>query len=231
MNDCQYRKSIPVSRINSHLYNYCSNNPIKYVDPTGLTITIPNVFEAIKNLYAIQKSTRDAPMYQYEAGGNYNLSGKGKSWCNQSTFDVMIATGFNTTGVFESKGRYNTTANQAAINLEKLALDFENSGILEVSPKQAQLLANIGVTVVAAWNGGDQKGHMSTVMSEFMTDLKYSDDEGPILSNIGGKVGIMTTKDGFWRVKTDDGWKKSVKFYIDTNQFVIYDISDVLKEF
>lgn len=170
-------------------------------------------------------------MYQYEAGGNFKLPGPGKSWCNQSTFDVMISTGFNTDGVFEAKGRYNTTANQASTNLDNLSKDSKISGICKVSPKVAQKLANLGITVVAAWNGENQKGHMSTVVPESTTDLKYSEENGPVISNIGGTVGIMSTKQGFGRAEKKSGWKNSVSFYVDINQFVKFDTSNVLQEF
>ena len=204
---------------------------MKYVDPDGNDIIVPNVTQAIKNLASIQGSTRDAAMYQYEAGGNFNLPGSGKSWCNQSTFDVMISTGFNTNGVFEAKGRYNTTANQASVNLDNLSKDSKTSGICKVSPKVAQKLANLGITVVAAWNGENQKGHMSTVVPESTTDLKYSEENGPVISNIGGSVGVMSTKQGFWRAEKKNGWKNSVSFYVDVNQFVKFDTSNVLQEF
>lgn len=170
-------------------------------------------------------------MYQYGAGGNYNLPGPEKSWCNQSSFDVMIATGFNTNGVFAPKGRYDTTANQAATNLENLANDSKNSGIYEVSPDVAQGLANLGVTVVGAWSGGSQKGHLATVVPESSTTLRYSEADGPVLSNVGASIGVMSTKDGFKRADKAGGWKNNVKFYVDSNQFVRFDTANVLKEF
>ena len=212
----------------------------KYLD---FTIHISNYLQAIENLSTVQKLTRDASMYQYGAGGNYNLISPTKSWCNQSTFDIMEATGFHTKGLYvdtgKYRGRYNTNANYAAKQLNEMSKEPLQTGILRVTPKSAQFLANYGLTVVAGfedtdaskWGGEKNTGHLSTVVSESKTTLRYSEEAGPIISNVGSTVGVMTTQEGFWRADLyEGGWKENVNFYVDLNQTLIFDISNVAKD-
>lgn len=88
MNACQYRKSIPVSRINSHLYNYCSNNPIKYVDPNGFAHFGKRPMKIFHNYWGIFASNpidniantelcHEQLFYDDEKGGNLGFSWDG----------------------------------------------------------------------------------------------------------------------------------------------------------
>lgn len=87
--------------------------------------------------------------------------------------------------------------------------------IIEISPKRAQKLANIGITVVAAKKVENGIGHVATVASGF----EFNADKGPVMANVGGsdKQGLKTAADAFRGTYYADG---KVKFYFSLKDFV-----------
>ncbi len=78
-------------------------------------------------LRQIQDLTQEQAIYRPGNRGNADsLSVEDDStWCNQSSYDIMEATGVHMEAMYEQGnpytkgGRYNTTANQMAQNIEK----------------------------------------------------------------------------------------------------------------
>lgn len=83
----------------------------------------------------------------------------------------------------DSKGRP-LTANQIAQNLKG------SNQYREVSPSDAQKLANSGVPVIAAEYNPDGHGHVASVRLSGVTGDSPIGRSGPLLNNIGVTVGI-----------------------------------------
>ncbi len=165
-----------------------------------------------KNLKDIQEAVIRANIYQPGGPGNYNTGTSSDTWCNQSTFDVAESTGVHMADAYEGRPtRYETSANAAAVNLAVAAKNPE-SPITAVSPKEAQFLADNGITVIVAWeNTKAPHGHLSTVAGSIGA---YDPLKGPRIANVGSVNGWKYTNEGF-----RDAWaNKEVKFYYDRKQ-------------
>jgi hypothetical protein len=178
------------------------------------------ISSTVRNLLEAQKIVLDYLPYRKGGGGPPHLllpPGSKTTYCSTSTFDVLEATGFHTEGLYNTKDitahQIDTTANQASEHLVKMA---EGGKIIKIKAEEAQKLANIGYTVVAAWYNSDGHGHLSTVRPWYDDD--YDDSRGPFLANVGWQTGKMFafTTDAF-------GKDKDVKFYYDPNQSFIFD--------
>ena len=159
-----------------------------------------------------QDRVRNAAMYQPGAKGNYNnISG---TWCNQSTYDILDATGADPNQFIDGSGhdRWNTTATQAASAMQNNA---SAGRIVEVNAETAQMLANEGSTVVVA---GD--GHLSTIRP---SDAAYNPSKGPYISNVGER-NWLTTVAGAWHNVNN------VHFYYNPNQTFGYDPSSLARD-
>jgi RHS repeat-associated protein len=198
------------SPVNLVTYHYGANNPLKYVDPTGedtkdigygkyvdtssgriIKTTIGN---RIENLMTVQDSTRTNPIYQINAGGPFHRNpSDGLVWCNQGAFDVAEATGVNISALLGNESRWDTNANEAsrgmAANARSFVTQLVREGIrapgaqlIEVNAKNAQSLANIGFTVVSAWENVGGIGHLGTVRPD---TRDFNSNRGPLISNIG----------------------------------------------
>jgi len=200
-------------------YAYVSNNPVKYVDPTGKVDVYYGYSWTSANRvggqYVTQNTARDADMYQQGGGGPYSLNvGPYTTWCNQATFDIAEKTGFDTTDMYGGKDRGFVTANDAARNLS-LTQASTYSELLEVSGGQAQALADKGYTVIAAWenkNGGS--GHIATVRAY----EEYTDEDGPTVSNVGQWNSILSVRDAFAVKEGGASSMDDIKYYYDPNQ-------------
>ena len=99
-------------------------------------------------------------------------------------------------------------------NLMKAALD-PNSSIVEITPQQAQALANQGYTVVGSWKNQKPKGsgHIATVEAGH----EYNSETGPYFGNVGDAdfTGTNKTAVEAFGAKNFD----SIKYYYDKDQF------------
>ena len=226
-------------------YSYTSNNPVKYVDPTGgegkeavrgglqnqstsrfvgayLHPTRPGT------LSYVQKSVREADMYQRGAGGNFDRPAKGRTWCNQSTFDVTEAMGADISAMTGSESRWNTTADEAARNLDSQEPVHMSRPLSKVDGKEAQSLANAGYVVIAAWENPDEgSGHLATVLS----GGSYSESGGPEVSNVGRHSGTGSAS-RYFGVGQEGGASSlgDIKYYYDPKQSFKYDFSKIAQD-
>ena len=155
--------------INLSLYCYTHNNPVRYVDPDG-NATALNVGEmSLLDRYESQKKVMNDPEYVQGAGGHLNATNPLNTWCNQSTFDVIIGTGGDISKYVIAGGRNNTRANDS---VDAMNASAAKGNLKIIDGRTAQKMANEGYTVVAGWkntavddNGRPYSGHVATVAS------------------------------------------------------------------
>jgi RHS repeat-associated protein len=228
-------------RDGNNWFAYVNNDPVNYIDLWGLQ-DLPITY-AMK-LAILQRITRDADMYQMGGGGRYPRTGgtdADSTFCNQATFDIAIATGFNQDALFQNiisdalnirVSRDSVNANTAARNL---AYASTQGTVTQVSGGRAQELADRGYTVIAAWeNPSGQSGHLATVAPNISLSINsyfpgipnvvnYPDNYIPLLSNVGANNGIMPTNEAFRKNTTP------IYYYDPNQQFDNFDSSDVAK--
>ena len=148
----------------------------------------------------------------YKAGSRTKYKA-GDTFCNFATYATNkdFAPGLNK-AMFDkgdTTGDW-TCANHAAKNLAMAAAD-PNSSIKEVTPKQAQALANRGYAVVGE-HITEPHGHLATVR----VGGKFSKEHGPVINNIG--AASRTGSD----VLADKAFvgDAPVHYYYDSNQFI-----------
>jgi hypothetical protein len=171
-------------------------------------------------------------MYLPGMGGRFPISLMRKgmlspetTFCNQAAFDTANALGFNRQALYGNGSRDDFNANGAARNLASAA----SSGLIqEITGEQAQAMANEGYVVIAAWEKVDGIGHLATVRP--ITDgTLYNNDAGPLLSNVGSDIGILSTSDVFRNVYKNLDTRGQIHFYYDRNQEFNYDLTDVAR--
>ncbi len=254
----------------SDWFAYTANNPMSYVDPTGLYSS--DFYEAISqaspeeqaelsrqyqeiaeetdpaavrdvvdqavgkaaeataeahraNLEEAQNLARENPRYKPGAGGPYNLPGKGKTWCNQATYDICEATGVNLNLLTGGLWRMNAGANWATKFMERMndpKMNWQSvfGSLEQLSDLEAQAKANEGRTVIAAWFDKKGMSHMATVRPD---DLPFDSSLGPRISNVGAVVGVMYALQAFGRAES----LSDVKYYHDPAQTFTYRRSEV----
>ena len=125
--------------------------------------------------------------------------------CNLVTLLIAEATGFDTNFLLEpntfneSARRSNTNANQMTQNL---AIAAAEGRIMEINGGLAQTFANMGFTVIAAWeNPTGRSGHIATVSPTLDTSVLYNyfypNDHIPQISNVGSSNGILPAPQAF----------------------------------
>ncbi len=134
-----------------------------------------------------QKELIEDERYQQGSEGPNNYLGATSetTWCNKATEKITFETSYELSMALRNKGdKYweNTNANDMFDNLVKAAGN-PNSHIIEITPEQAQNLANKGYTVVGSWKNDkhNQSGHIATVEPGH----EYEPDRGPYFGNVG----------------------------------------------
>ena len=215
-------------RDGNNWFAYVNNDPVNWVDRWGLEPTL-----AARNLSYVQYLVMVAPMYQHGGGGRYPITGTPIGgdyyYCNQATFDIATATGFNIDALFgpnslNKNDRDNTNANQATQNLVEAA---KQGIVIKIPGGVAQYYADQGYTVIAAWENPNSKvsGHLATVSPNYFpsgyTNVMYPISYDPYIAQVGASPhGITNASDAFKN--------NTPGYYIDPNQNLnTFDISGV----
>lgn len=142
--------------------------------------------------YALVKAQDDAranPAYRPRG-----LPGKETTFCNQATCFIANRTGIPQGPLNDSRG-IPLLANQQASELER-----PDSGFRQVSPTEAQSLANQGTTVIAVQPHSGH-GHIATVRpdSTYFANYEVKDPNGsgPLMNHIGSRIGIFHESGAF----------------------------------
>ena len=100
--------------------------------------------------------------------------------------------------------------------------------VKSISAENAQKLANDGFIVVAAWlNPSGGSGHLTTVRPD---EADFNEKYGPLVSQIGGSVSVMSTRDAFGVGTSQPNTAESmddIKYYYYPNQEFSYDPSQL----
>jgi len=141
------------------------------------------------------------PKYQ---PGVPRWDGTPATWCNEAANAVLVELGYDTKPILEAKGIGWTGATAMYINASRLAA-VSGSPVHEVSARQAQAMANIGIPVLAAAKNPDP-GKSSHVGIVYPTDDKWNPKAGPLIGQAGAKVthGIRSAYESFvkWGLST-----------------------------
>ncbi len=127
--------------------------------------------------------------------GYPNANGKPVTWCNEAANAVLVELGFDTRPILEPRGigwTYSTRMVENAIRCAAAG----GCGVFEVSTRQAQAWADIGVPVLAAANDpkGKQPGHLGIVCP---TDQLWNPKAGPWIGQAGAVNGFRSAFDSF----------------------------------
>jgi RHS repeat-associated protein len=200
-----------------NMYAYVLNNPTTNNDPNGelcvlgLTIfgshfggtcadylpprTVPPpdppegaVGTPTYNLITAQDQARANPAFQPKPR-------TGESHCNQATCSIASQTG-SPTGPLQNSHGVPLIANQQIQNL------VQSGQYRQVSPAEAQALANQGVPVFAGQPHAGH-GHIATVRpnNTYFAPYENADPQGsgPMINNIGRDVGIVPQSGAFYQ--------------------------------
>ncbi len=125
--------------------------------------------------------------------------GKPTTWCNEAANAVLVEMGFDTKPILDPKGIGWTGATMMYDNSCGVALTG-GAGVYEVSPRQAQAWANLGVPVLAAARRViDDKKHSSHVGIVAPSDTKWSPAAGAWIGQAGSTLthGFRSAFDSF----------------------------------
>jgi len=120
---------------------------------------------------------------------------KTTTWCNEAANAVLVELGFDTRPILDPKGIGWTYSTAMVANAIRCAA-VGGCGVFEVSSRQAQAWANIGVPVLAAANDptGKQPGHLGIVSP---TEDAWNPQAGPWIGQAGAVNGFRSAYDSF----------------------------------
>jgi RHS repeat-associated protein len=197
-----------------NLYEYGRNNPLSNVDPDGHDFwdKLNNVIHGNgwkdtppppppappvppaaatpgtpqNNLINAQDAARGNPNFQ--PTGVPGQPGR-TTHCNQATCAIVRGVGGSTNGLVDAQGNPNL-ANTDARTLA-------NSPDYQVgTPQQAQDAANAGQVALGV-AAADPNGHIVTVRPELIPGYQNVQQNGPLINNIGGSVGVTNANKVF----------------------------------
>ena len=193
-----------------NLYSYVQNNPVTNLDADGHWCLFGKLGTTCNEPPPPPPPTTPPPPAvitpgtpqnnlanaQDSARSNPNFAPQGppdnKTFCNLATCDIVSTVGGPTDPLTDKNGNPNL-ANTDARTLAN------SSQYHEVSPQEAQNLANQGVPVVAVQSNPGGHGHVATVRPELMPGLGQSLGQAPSINNIGARRDIGTADQSFRR--------------------------------
>jgi hypothetical protein len=142
------------------------------------------------DLIKAQDAARANPRYEPTFDDTGNLK---SSYCNQATCDIVQKVNGPMAALKYPGSGNMAVANDAARYLAK------SPNWREVTPQDAQRLANRGIVVVGVQANPGGHGHMVTVRPEIMPGLAESLGVAPIVNNIGARINVVPARDAFDR--------------------------------
>jgi hypothetical protein len=107
----------------------------------------------------------------------------GVTWCNAAGNEILLATGFDTRPILHPQGIGMTNANAMYMNAVASAAR-PLSGVIEITGRLAQALANLGIAILAAAPNPKGPGHIAIVSPD---DSTYDDSRGPFTGDAGAR--------------------------------------------
>ena len=129
-----------------------------------------------------------------------NWKGEPRTWCNEAANAILDELGYDTRPILEPRGRIGwTSATTMYDNAVKLAA-IAGGPVHEVSPRQAQAMANLGIPILAAARRKiDDDKHHSHVGIVYPTNDQWNPKAGPLIGQAGAKAthGVRSAYDSF----------------------------------
>ena len=186
-----------------NLYTYVRNNPITRVDEDGHCDWCQKLVNGLsgngfktdaelqqptqnnsQQLVQSQDAARNDPKLQPGKNG-------GPTHCNAATCQIVKQTGAPLDPLVDKKGNP-VNANQQAQNLAN------SNQYREVTPQEAQQIANNGGTVIVAYDNPNGHGHTATIRPEGVPgDNPPKGGRGPLINDIGRNVGVRNENFAF----------------------------------
>jgi hypothetical protein len=107
----------------------------------------------------------------------------GVTWCNAAANAILVELGFDTRAVLHPQGIGMTNANAMYANAVASAVR-PLSGVIEITGRLAQALANLGIAILAAAPNAKGPGHVAVVAPD---EALYDEARGPFTGDAGAK--------------------------------------------